>query len=362
MTNEYNYIQQLPERLQEYILQKHIENQRMKERGPLAVEGAARKQRTKLDLANQIARIGSQASSDLASSFNPKARSYYDPKERAEYVARIFDEPKQAIEGMEDRQFKLYQYLADAQAKRAAAGLKGDLAERGLKFKEEEAERKREFEREEAEKQRKFKADESAKDRAAREARERAKSKEKGAKEKKFSQNERQSAGYAVRMEAAHKNLESMLNSGYDPTSYSKWVRGLGLGKIRPGMSDADRKFESIMRDFITANLREESGAAIPQSEIEEEMQKYIPVEGDGPETIATKAAARKRAIENMKFKAGGAYGARANATKKDKQSGSGSGKRALVEKDLEMAKQRGDTERVKRLERLLDAMNKKGK
>lgn len=69
--------------------------------------------------------------------------------------------------------------------------------------------------------------------------------------------------------------------------------------------STSRQVYEQAMRDWVTANLRQESGAAIPESELESEYKKFFPQIGDKPETIRQKAEARRITEDTMRKKAG---------------------------------------------------------
>lgn len=69
------------------------------------------------------------------------------------------------------------------------------------------------------------------------------------------------------------------------------------------------QKLEQAQRNFITAVLRKESGAAIAESEFENARKQYFPVFGDSPEVIAQKAENRRTVIENFHRVAGDAAG-----------------------------------------------------
>lgn len=71
------------------------------------------------------------------------------------------------------------------------------------------------------------------------------------------------------------------------------------------GPSEQQQKYEQAKENFITANLRDESGATIGTPEYFREERKYFPQPGDSKAVIAQKAEARKIAIEAMKDKAG---------------------------------------------------------
>jgi hypothetical protein len=67
----------------------------------------------------------------------------------------------------------------------------------------------------------------------------------------------------------------------------------------------AGRQYAQAQRNWVTANLRKESGAAIPDSELDNEYKKWFPVLNDDAATIAQKRQARKVAEEAMTVQAG---------------------------------------------------------
>ncbi|KUZ35281.1 hypothetical protein [Burkholderia territorii] len=69
--------------------------------------------------------------------------------------------------------------------------------------------------------------------------------------------------------------------------------------------SDQQQSYEQAKRNFVSAILRKESGAAIADSEFANEEKKYFPQTGDSPATIEQKARARDLAIEALKAQAG---------------------------------------------------------
>lgn len=71
-------------------------------------------------------------------------------------------------------------------------------------------------------------------------------------------------------------------------------------------LKDQDQQaFEVYRENFITAVLRQESGAAINKSEFEKENKKYFPLPGDTIETVRIKQKARDIAIKSMYNNAG---------------------------------------------------------
>ena len=61
-------------------------------------------------------------------------------------------------------------------------------------------------------------------------------------------------------------------------------------------------------RNFITAVLRRESGAAIADSEFESAREVYIPLATDGQDVLDQKAEARRTVLQGLINEAGGAY------------------------------------------------------
>jgi hypothetical protein len=71
------------------------------------------------------------------------------------------------------------------------------------------------------------------------------------------------------------------------------------------GPSGEQQQVDAARKNFITAVLRKESGAAISPTEFYTEAQKYFPQPGDSNETIAQKRNARETAIKAMEIQAG---------------------------------------------------------
>jgi len=115
------------------------------------------------------------------------------------------------------------------------------------------------------------------------------------------------SGGFAKRLEQAEGNLRGRAEGGYDPTTAGESIQRSGLFPeiLRGENSKLQQQDE---RNFVSAVLRKESGAAITPSEYQTEGDKYFPRAGDTPAVVAQKEASRAQAIENMKASAGGAY------------------------------------------------------
>lgn len=68
---------------------------------------------------------------------------------------------------------------------------------------------------------------------------------------------------------------------------------------------ETNQQYNQAKRNFISAVLRKESGAAISASEFENEDKKYFPQQGDVPSVIKQKADARKTAIAVLEIQSG---------------------------------------------------------
>jgi hypothetical protein len=73
-------------------------------------------------------------------------------------------------------------------------------------------------------------------------------------------------------------------------------------------MTEDYQRYARAKKDWISANLRKESGMAIGASEYAQDDKKFFPQPGDSPATIADKARARSIAVEGMKRAAGPGY------------------------------------------------------
>lgn len=117
---------------------------------------------------------------------------------------------------------------------------------------------------------------------------------------------ERTSAGYLARMQAAEQIL-SGINNG-EQTIFTKGVGAIPvIGDVSRRLveTEAQQRYRQAADDWIRAKLRKESGAVIGADEMENEYRTYFPQPGDMPQTIAQKAQARRQAEEQMKISSG---------------------------------------------------------
>lgn len=117
---------------------------------------------------------------------------------------------------------------------------------------------------------------------------------------------------FASRMKNANDIVNELSGLGVDKSSAGKkFVEavpfiGGGLGSIyNTTLPENIQKLDQAKRDWINANLRNESGAAIGKDEFYSADQQYFPQIGDKPEVIKQKAINRKLAEDGMRSQAG---------------------------------------------------------
>lgn len=82
-------------------------------------------------------------------------------------------------------------------------------------------------------------------------------------------------------------------------------IMGVGIPFGNDRQSAEYQQAKQARNDFINAQLRRESGAAISDAEYERADQQYFPQPGDKPEVLAQKAKNRQLAVEGMIGNAG---------------------------------------------------------
>jgi hypothetical protein len=117
------------------------------------------------------------------------------------------------------------------------------------------------------------------------------------------------SAGYAKRMQGAEQKYKSLLGTGFDPASTTMQAEeAIMRGPLESGKRGPTKQYEQIVRDFASAILRKESGAAISPQEYAETRKLYFPQPGDTPEVIAQKEQSRIQAFNNLRAQGGKAF------------------------------------------------------
>lgn len=122
----------------------------------------------------------------------------------------------------------------------------------------------------------------------------------------KVTEGERNAAGFYQRMVAASKELGALEAAGYDPTNIRDFLT-TGRTATNFAASPEGQQYYQAAMNWVRANLRKESGAAIGVDEARQEIRNYFPMPGDTPETIAQKARNRQVTERAMRQAAGGA-------------------------------------------------------
>lgn len=115
-------------------------------------------------------------------------------------------------------------------------------------------------------------------------------------------------AGFYSRMVEADKTLSQLEQGNYDPTN----TRDIAASHLPGGntiMSSEGQQYRQAAMNWIRANLRKESGAAIGKDEAAQEYANYFPQYGDSPAVVAQKAANRRTVENAMRVAAGPASG-----------------------------------------------------
>lgn len=127
----------------------------------------------------------------------------------------------------------------------------------------------------------------------------------------KFNEGQGKAAGFTDRMLQSEGILSGLNGDGGVQSQGTSAVQ-TALSAI-PGagnyLTSADRqKYEQAKRDFINAQLRRESGAAISPTEFDSANKQYFPTPGDSEAVISQKAANRRAAVESMGREGGPSY------------------------------------------------------
>lgn len=121
---------------------------------------------------------------------------------------------------------------------------------------------------------------------------------------------EKKAAGFLSRMQRAEEILaDPSLQAAQVTPLGEAAIRGLPLtgGKLAPyAMETARQKVRQAQMDWVRAKLRPESGASIPDKEMEDEISTYFPQPGEtNPAIIKQKQQARMQAVEQIRSMAG---------------------------------------------------------
>jgi hypothetical protein len=107
---------------------------------------------------------------------------------------------------------------------------------------------------------------------------------------------------FGKRATEANDQLSGLVQQGVDPTSYSLGIQSRLPNVLQSGNA---QQLQQIKRNFVSAVLRKESGAAISNGEMANAEQQYFPQAGDSPEVLRQKEINRQTAIQGLNSAAG---------------------------------------------------------
>ena len=151
------------------------------------------------------------------------------------------------------------------------------------------------------------------------------------AESKKPTEGERNAAGFVQRMEASEQMIDKLenkiatqqmgtgkvqmgdakkVNEPY-ATGFTQFLGGIPLvGEYArtKAMTPEQQQYRQAQENWVRANLRKESGAAIGAEEMDKEIATYFPMPGNDAATIQQKKVARQVTMDSMKKAAGVSY------------------------------------------------------
>ncbi len=119
------------------------------------------------------------------------------------------------------------------------------------------------------------------------------------------SDDQTKSAGFAKRLDTADKILSDPTVEAAGRTFAQHARAGIPFGLGNYAVSEDYQKYDQASRNFINANLRRESGAAISESEFQNARVQYLPQPGDSGAVLKQKKENRRAAYESLKRSAG---------------------------------------------------------
>ena len=113
---------------------------------------------------------------------------------------------------------------------------------------------------------------------------------------------QQKNAGYAIRMKEANDNIAFLTKQFTDKSLVGQQYQTLSPSLLQ---SEKMQMLENAERDFVSAILRKESGAAISASEFDSYKKLYFPQPGDKPQAIKQKEEARLNSLKGVIMSSG---------------------------------------------------------
>jgi hypothetical protein len=124
-----------------------------------------------------------------------------------------------------------------------------------------------------------------------------------GTRTQEWTQGQRDDSLYVANMTDGYNRAMRMVADGFDP-------RTMGAGTPMWMRTSKGRDFYRAVRDYIGAELRAETGATAPESEIEEKTQLLMATVNESPENVARIFERMRTRIGTYAQSTGGAYDA----------------------------------------------------
>lgn len=120
--------------------------------------------------------------------------------------------------------------------------------------------------------------------------------------EKSLTEKQANSLQFATRMALNEAFLKSLESGGFDPSTLTNYAGQTASRHKLGGLATPEQQqYEAAKRNWIAAVLRQESGAAIANSEYKGADHQYFPQPGDTAETMEQKRQIRDVAFQNMR-------------------------------------------------------------
>ena len=114
-------------------------------------------------------------------------------------------------------------------------------------------------------------------------------------------QDQSNAAGFYSRMQQSERIIAQIEAEGYSPAANKGDYFSAGGTFTNWATSPKGQKYYNAATNWIRANLRKESGAAIGVDEAKQEYSTYFPIPGDTKETIEQKRQLRQQTIEAVR-------------------------------------------------------------
>lgn len=119
----------------------------------------------------------------------------------------------------------------------------------------------------------------------------------------KLSETQGKATTFAARMQDAENTIGKLEKAGVSGSDMRTIAAGSGFTNWLA--SPEGQQYRQAQENWVTANLRQESGAAIGKDEMSKDIRKFFPSVGDSPAVIEQKTRARQVAQRGMMMQAG---------------------------------------------------------